>query len=102
MSPYIVNGDPPELSDRFKVARSYGKATAAKGICDTDLTGKLGRTFIASEHADKSWGEFIFDQTQGGLTQLATLQATHGPVFHESVNLLIGRVIAHPWNEFMR
>jgi hypothetical protein len=101
MTPVTAISDPPELSDRFQVASNYGKAGVVAGLCDIDILKNVGRIFMASEYDNKPWGDFITDETRQGLDEIARVQSAYGKVLGDDINLLIGKVIAHPWNEFL-
>jgi hypothetical protein len=100
MSPYVAISDPPEISDRFTIVEGYGEASVFKGLCNVDITVEVGSTF-GNQTTTASWGEFIAEKTRDGINQLNAVQAAYGSLLSDDMNLLIGKVVSHPWNEFL-
>jgi hypothetical protein len=101
MSPHVAISDPPELKDRFQTVLPYAKAGVFKSLCQVDISQRVGANFVDPEHSKSTWGVFITERTREGVNQLANLQAAYGSIFADEINLLMGRVISHPWNEFL-
>ena len=87
---------------RFQVTSDHGDGGQFASICDFDLqapvNSDVGDYFVSS---DMLRGIYIADRTQQGLTLLEQTQATYGDVLGNDVNLYIGLVLNHPWNEFL-
>lgn len=101
-APYIANSDPPEEKDRFQIsaAGAYGQIFPA--ICDVDILSPVDTS--AAEYYTQpqtKWGDYIMDRTERGLQRLVQIQAVYGDLLSSDVNLDIGLVHNHPWNEFL-
>ncbi len=101
MTPSTVISDTPELSQRFQVAASYGRAGAVAGLCDVDISKRVEHIYVAPQYDGMPWAEFITETTQAGLNQIQQVQSVYGRLLDDKTNLLIGEVIAHPWSEFL-
>src|SRR4051812_24219721 len=66
MSPQVAISDPPELKDRFRVAKGYGEADVFSGLCDVDLTAEVGSNFADPQYRKATWGVYITERTRDG------------------------------------
>lgn len=101
MSPPVASSDPPEISDRFGIVSAYFEAGAVAGLCDINLWESTGRVFADPLYSNKEWGVFITERTRDGLTQMRQTLSNYGDILDDRTNILLGRIINHPWNEFL-
>jgi hypothetical protein len=99
LSPQVALSDPPELEDRFRVATKY--ADIAIGLCDVDISSVVDGNFADPQYNKAPWGVYITERTREGVTQLSNAQASYGTLLSDDINLLIGKAVSHPWNEFL-
>lgn len=101
MIPSTAISDAPELKDRFQIVAGYGDAGAISGLCDLIITEPVKSIVVAPQFNGLPWGDFITETASDGLSQIRQAQSAYGRVLGDDVNLLIGEVLAHPWNEFL-
>ena len=103
MSPLIHFSDIPTMSDRFQTTEPYFKAGCAESLCAVNLSGNMQSTNFSSDrqYSYPSWGVYITDITEDGLNQLRNVQNNYGDVLEGRINILIGQIVNHPWNELL-